>query len=192
MACAAVVLGIVIPASARTEGYWPYHPRFVTLRTLVRHVDVRTGPYPSRRTVGYTAEVGTKVYINCYSLGTRVAGNPVWYHLFRPLRGFVTAYALNSHSDPVAGVVRCKPDSFSRSYHALVSRLPIRSAPSARASTRALLGPAGSTVRIECFSYGQKLFGDSVWYRATWPASGWVAGLYLDTGRDPAYGVPRC
>jgi hypothetical protein len=191
IACAAIVLCIVAPASARTEGYWPF-PRFVTLRTLVRHVEVRTGPYTTWRSAGYTGDVGTKVYINCYSLGTRIAGNAVWYHIFRPLRGFVTAYALNSHSDPVAGVVRCKADRFSRTYHALVGGLPIRSGPSAATSTRAMLGRAGSPVRIVCFSYGQKLFGDSVWYRTTSPVSGWVPGLYLDTGHDPAFGVPPC
>jgi hypothetical protein len=60
------------------------------------------------------------------------------------------------------------------------------------ATTIVRLGPAGTKVTVNCFVVGKPVFGDSVWYHIVKPASGFVAGFYLDTGRDPAPGIRHC
>src|SRR5439155_24114499 len=77
-------------------------------------------------------------------------------------------------------------------HHTPAHRLPGRTAPATGATTIVRLGAAGSEVTVNCFVVGSPVFGDSVWYHITKPLSGFVAGFYLDTGRDPAPGVPAC
>jgi hypothetical protein len=47
-------------------------------------------------------------------------------------------------------------------------------------------------VTVNCFAVGGSVFGDSVWYHIVKPLSGFVAGFYLDTGRDPVPGIGHC
>jgi hypothetical protein len=47
-------------------------------------------------------------------------------------------------------------------------------------------------VTVKCWTPGSKVFGDGVWYLITTPRAGFVAGFYLNTGRDPAAGIRRC
>ena len=70
--------------------------------------------------------------------------------------------------------------------------LHVRTAPTTAATTIVRLGPAGSEVTVNCFAVGTSVFGDSVWYHIVKPLSGFVAGFYLDTGRDPAPGIRHC
>ena len=77
-------------------------------------------------------------------------------------------------------------------FSTLAHGLHVRKAPTTAAPTVAVLGPAGTEVTVNCFALGSSVFGDSVWYHSVKPASGFVAGFYLNTGRDPAAGVPAC
>ena len=77
-------------------------------------------------------------------------------------------------------------------YHTLAHGLHVRTAPTTAAPVVAVLGPKGSHVTVNCFAVGSSVFGDSVWYHIVKPASGFVAGFYLDTGRDPAPGIRHC
>jgi hypothetical protein len=171
----------------------------VTLQTLVARIRVHSEPAVAAKVTGTISRPGTRVAISCYSRGARVAGNPVWYRLSRPVRGYVTSYYIDSHFDPVAGVTRCaavrhrdpKP-AFRRMYRTLVKGVHIRYWPTARATRLATLGRVGSIVAVDCYVVGQKIDGDVIWYHVTHPLAGFVAGRNLNTGQDPAYGIPAC
>ena len=77
-------------------------------------------------------------------------------------------------------------------YSTLANGLHVRTAPTTAATTIVQLGQAGSAVTVNCFTVGSSVFGDSVWYHIVKPLSGYVAGFYLDTGRDPAPGIRHC
>jgi len=77
-------------------------------------------------------------------------------------------------------------------YKTLVAGLRVRSAPRTTAARVAVLGAAGTRVAVNCWSLGNSVFGDSAWYHIVAPYTGYVAGFYLGTGRDPAAGIPRC
>ncbi len=174
----------------------------VTLQTLVARIRVHSEPAIGAKVTGTIRRPGTRVTISCYSRGARVAGNPVWYHLSRPVKGFVTSYYMDSHYDPVAGVARCaavkhrdpKPatPAFRRMYRTLVKGVHIRYWPTTTATRLTTLGRVGSTVTVDCYAIGQKISGDVIWYHVTHPLAGFVAGLNLNTGQDPAYGIPAC
>jgi hypothetical protein len=77
-------------------------------------------------------------------------------------------------------------------YSTLAHGLHVRKAPSTVAPTVALLGSAGTEVTVNCFALGSSVFGDNVWYHIANPAFGFVSGFYLNTGHDPAAGIPAC
>jgi hypothetical protein len=77
-------------------------------------------------------------------------------------------------------------------YRTLITGLHVRRTPSTAAPILAVLGPAGTKVSVDCWARGSSVFGDSVWYLITKPHAGFVAGFYLDTGRDPNAGIRRC
>ena len=67
----------------------------------------------------------------------------------------------------------------------------------------AILGTlyAGGRVILACYSIGESVNGDNIWYLGGGPEDGdiitqyvfgYVAGYYVNTGADPAPGVPRC
>ena len=68
----------------------------------------------------------------------------------------------------------------------------MRKGPTTAATAVAVLGPIGSRVDVNCVAFGSSVFGDSVWYHIVHTFSGFVAGFYLDTGRDPAAGISHC
>ncbi|HXW44507.1 MAG TPA: hypothetical protein VEL03_06960 [Streptosporangiaceae bacterium] len=188
-AVAVTVISISAPASARSHS----HPsRAITLTTLEGNVGVRSGPSTTAHLIGHISPSGTTVTVDCYVYGGQVAGNPVWYRVSRPLSGYLTSYYMDSHYDPVRGVRRCRPPQFRRTYHALVRGVHIRYWPAAFAQRLATLGRVGTRVSVNCYTYGQDIQGDRVWYHVVRPMAGYVAGLHLNTGRDPASGVPRC
>jgi hypothetical protein len=166
--------------------------RTVTLATLVRGVAVRSEPSPAAKLAGRIRDRGTRVTVQCYISGARVAGNPIWYRVSRPLHGYVTSYYINSHEDPAAGVGRCATRSFSRTYHTLVRGVHIRYWPTIRAQRLATLGRMGSKVTVNCYVTGQRVNGDSIWYHSVRPLAGFLSGTNLNTGRDPAYRIPAC
>jgi hypothetical protein len=77
-------------------------------------------------------------------------------------------------------------------YKTTVTGLHVRTGPHTSAAVVAVLGAAGAKVTVNCYAIGGSVFGDSVWYHLVAPHHGFVAGFYLDTGRDPAAGIRRC
>jgi hypothetical protein len=178
----------------------------VTLSTLVSGIAVHSRPTMSSGVTGMISRRGTRVTIDCYVTGSRIAGNPVWYHLSDPVAGFLTSYFADSHYDPVAGLRRCpkaKPRArkhrrghadtqFSRTYRTLVTGVHIRYWPTALAARLDTLGRVGSQVTVNCYVLGELIGKDDVWYHVTSPVTGFISGSHLNTGRDPAYGIPAC
>jgi hypothetical protein len=191
-AAAIVLLGATVTASAATASY--HSPDGgLALRTLVRHVHIRTGPSLSDPIEGHLGKAGSKIVVNCYARGSRVAGNPIWYHLVRPREGYITSYYVRTHTDPVQGLLACGAHpAFSRAYRTLVTGMRIRELPSRTARAVTKLGGVGSPVVVNCFTYGQRIRGDRVWYHTVAPVLAYIAGRHLNTGHDPAHGVPRC
>jgi uncharacterized protein YgiM (DUF1202 family) len=191
-ALVALMLGFAVPALARTPAHaLPAHRgSAISLRTLVRHVNVRSEPSNHARIVGTISKSGTVVAIACYAMGTSVAGNPVWYRISAPVNGYITSYYTTTHLDPAAGVAKCR--SFSRPYHTVVKGLHVRTRPTTAARITTVLGKVGTKITVNCYSRGQDISGDPIWYHIVTPRAGYVAGLNLDTGYDPAAGVPAC
>ena len=160
--------------------------------TLVHGLHVRKKPTTAATVVAVLGPAGSQVVVNCYAFGSSVFGDNVWYHIVKPLSGFVTGFYLNTGRDPAAGVPACSGHRHQHVYHTLAHGLHVRTAPTTAATTIVRLGPAGSPVTVNCFAVGTSVFGDSVWYHIVKPLSGYVAGFYLDTGRDPAPGIRRC
>jgi hypothetical protein len=193
----AVVLALVAPASATTAATAAASPSArpihrVVLRTLVAGLNVRRTPDIRATVTSHLGKRGTKVTADCWASGSVVAGNPVWYHIASPRKGYVTSYYIDTHRDPYPGLVRCKTPPFRRGYRTLVAGLRIRSGTSSRFRVVSVLGRAGSKVVVDCWTLGENISGDRVWYHLVSPRRGFVAGFHLDTGRDPALGVPHC
>jgi Rv2525c-like, glycoside hydrolase-like domain len=79
-----------------------------------------------------------------------------------------------------------------RTYRAVVPGLLVRNAPHASAAIADVLGAVGSRVAVNCYTLGSSVSGDSVWYHLVAPHAGYAAGFYLNTGHDPAHGIPQC
>lgn len=79
-----------------------------------------------------------------------------------------------------------------RTYQTVVAGLRVRNAPSASAPVIGMLGAVGSRAGVNCYALGSSVSGDSVWYHLVSPDIGYVAGFYLNTGHDPAAGIPQC
>lgn len=185
----ALTLGLAMPALAGTRERGVTHAA-VSLRTLVGHVRIRTAPRNHAHIVATIDKSGTAVAVSCYTMGTSVAGNRVWYLITAPAAGYITSYYTATHLDPAVGVSKCK--SFSRPYHTVVKGLHIRLKPTTYSKILTVLGAVGTTVTVSCYTDGQNVTGDAVWYHTLTPTAGYVAGLNLDTGYDPAPGVPKC
>ena len=160
--------------------------------TLVHGLHVRKKPTTAATAVAVLGPAGAEVVVNCYAFGSSVFGDNVWYHIVKPLSGFVTGFYLDTGRDPAAGVPACSGHRHQHVYHTLAHGLHVRTAPTTAATTIVRLGPAGSAVTVNCFAVGTAVFGDNVWYHIVKPLSGFVAGFYLDTGRDPAPGIRHC
>lgn len=184
-------LGQAGPATAATVHHVS-RTRAVTLTTLVRGVAVRSKPTSASELAGRIMERGATVTVQCYAQGARFAGNPIWYRVSKPLRGYVTSYYINSHRDPASGVAQCTDTTFSRTYHTLVRGVHIRSWPTSTSTRLRTLSRMGSKVTITCYVRGQKTGGDSIWYHTVRPLAGFVSGSLLNTGHDPAFKVPAC
>ena len=60
-------------------------------------------------------------------------------------------------------------------------------------STKIAVIPKGATVAIACYSSGESVYGDPIWYWLKYGSSwGFTTGYYLNTGHDPNPGVPAC
>jgi hypothetical protein len=157
-------------------------------RTTVKNLHVRKKPSTSATVVAVLKKAGTKVTVNCWSHGTKVLGDPVWYHITKPHVGFVAGFYLDTGADPAAGIPNCN----NRVFATIISNLHVRTKPHVKATVVAVLKKAGTLVRISCWTRGSSVFGDNVWYHITKPAVGFVAGFYVNTGPDPRPGIPHC
>ncbi len=160
--------------------------------TLAHGLHVRARPTTAATAVAVLGPKGSEVTVNCFAVGSSVFGDSVWYHIVKPLSGFVAGFYLNTGRDPAPGIPACSRHRHRHVYHTLASGLHVRTTPTTAATTIVRLGPAGSKVTVNCFAVGSSVFGDSVWYHIVKPLSGFVAGFYLDTGRDPAPGIGHC
>ena len=160
--------------------------------TLAHGLHVRTRPTTAATVVAVLGPAGTEVVVNCYAFGSSVFRDNVWYHIVKPLSGYVSGFYLNTGRDPAAGIPACSGHRHQHVYHTLANGLHVRTAASTAATTIVLLGAAGSPVTVNCFAVGSSVFGDSVWYHIVKPLHGYVAGFYLDTGRDPNPAIRHC
>src|SRR5262249_24362465 len=76
-------------------------------KTVVASLRVHTAPRTSAATVAVLGAAGTRVAVDCWTLGTSVNGDSAWYHLVAPYTGYVAAFSLNTGRAPAAGVPRC-------------------------------------------------------------------------------------
>ena len=159
-------------------------------RTLHTGLRVRKRPSTSAKIVAVLGTVGSKVTVNCFTRGSTVSGDNVWYHIVQPRDGFVAGFYLATGGDPAAGVRACTVPH--RTFRTLHTGLRVRERPSTSAKIVAVLGAVGSKVTVKCFTRGSTVFGDNVWYHIVQPRDGFVAGFYLATGGDPAVGIRHC
>jgi hypothetical protein len=160
--------------------------------TLANGLHVRKRPTTAAPAVAVLGPAGSRVDVNCFAFGSSVFGDSVWYHIVHPFSGFVAGFYLDTGRDPAPGIPACSSHRHRHVYHTLAFGLHVRKAPTTAAATIVLLGAAGSKVTVNCYAIGSPAFGDSVWYHIVKPLSGFVAGFYLDTGRDPAAGISHC
>jgi len=158
-------------------------------RTVVRHLRVRKAPHTAAPVVHVLGAAGTRVSVTCFAVGSSVNGDRIWYHIVAPAAGFVAGFYLNTGRDPAAGVPACEVLHL---YRTLVTGLRVRAKPSTTSAVVHVLGAAGSLVVVNCFKTGTPVFKDNVWYHLVAPHYGFVAGVHLNTGQDPAKGVRHC
>jgi hypothetical protein len=158
-------------------------------RTVVNHLRVRKAPHTAAPVVHVLGAAGTRVSVTCFAVGSSVSGDRIWYHIVAPATGFVAGFFLNTGRDPAAGVPACEVLHL---YRTLVTGLRVRAKPSTSSAVVHVLGAAGSLVVVNCFKTGTPVFKDNVWYHLVAPHFGFVAGVHLNTGQDPAKGVRHC
>lgn len=177
-------------ASVPADDFRPVGGR--SLQTLFHVVRVFARPSSHASVKGKLSGSGTGVSVTCWTTGTAYKGVPIWYQISAPVAGYVPAFNLAAHFSPATGVPHCLTPAFSAQFYSLEVNLRIRTAPSTRANISGYLVSVGSKVTINCFVTGSAIFGDAVWYHSLSPAIGYVTGRLLNTGGDPARGVPRC
>jgi hypothetical protein len=141
---------------------------------------------------GKLTGTGAAVSVACWTSGADYKRDSIWYQVTAPVAGYIPAFNLAAHFSPAKGVSHCLVPSSSTQYYSLEVNLRIRTAPSITANISGYLTNVGSKVVVSCYENGSPVFGDPVWYRALKPAVGYVAGRLLNTGGDPAPGIPRC
>jgi hypothetical protein len=157
--------------------------------TLVPHLRVRKAPHTGAPIVHVLGAAGTQVSVVCFAVGSSVNGDRIWYRIVAPHTGFVAGFFLKTGRDPAAGVPACRVLHLFRT---LTAGLRVRQKPSTSAKVVHVLGPVGSPVIVNCFTTGTPVFKDNVWYHIVAPHTGFVAGVHLNTGQDPAKGVRHC
>jgi hypothetical protein len=162
------------------------------LPTLLARVQVFASPSMASKVFGKMRTSGTSVTVSCWTTGVGYAGDPIWYSITAPQSGYVPAYAMAAHTAPFPGVPHCASPVFGRDYHSLAANLKVRSVPTFNGTVIATLGPIGTATNVKCFVTGSAVMGDNTWYYESSPAPGYISGRFLNTGGDPAWGVPHC
>jgi len=72
--------------------------------------------------------------------------------------------------------------------------VPLRSMAGTGQGSRVVgtLGKAGTPVTVNCYTVGQSMSHDRIWYRTTSPAGAYISGSDVRSGHDPAAGLNRC
>lgn len=190
-AAAAAVLLASSAASAASAPH-QHHAASRNMRTLFSSVRVFTSATGRAAVSGTVRGTGTAVSVLCWTTGSYYKDTPIWYEVTSPAAGYVSAFSMNAHFAPAVGMPHCLSPAFRAGFNALEASQRIRTAPSTGASVAGYLGPVGSRVKIDCYVKGSTVFQDPVWYHTVGPQAGYVAGRLLNTGGDPAPGVPRC
>jgi hypothetical protein len=155
-------------------------------------VRVFTSATTGAATNGQLGGAGTGVSVSCWTTGAYYSDSSIWYQIAAPMKGYVAAFNLAAHFSPAPGVPHCSWPTFSRDFNSLETNLRIRTAPSTAATIAGYLVSIGTRVSVNCYATGSAIFGDAIWYHAVSPTTGYVTGRFLNTGGDPAPGVPRC
>ena len=182
-------------AAAGTAGRGQGHRRMAgrSIPTLFATVRVFSAPGTSGGAVkGKISGRGTTVSVTCWTTGAFYQDEPIWYEVSAPVAGYVSAFNLLAHYSPAAGVPHCVAPVFKEQFNALEPDLHIRTGPSTTDTITGHLVSVGSRVTVECFVKGTPIFDDPIWYRAVAPHTGYLSGRLLNTGGDPAPGVPHC
>ncbi|HWG64875.1 MAG TPA: SH3 domain-containing protein [Streptosporangiaceae bacterium] len=156
-------------------------------RTLAKALHVRKNPRVSAKSVAVLKH-RTRVGVTCFTYGTPVYGDSIWYYIVSPKKGYVAGYWLNTGRDPAKGVPAC---GVNRNFRTIAKALHVRKAPRTSSTSVAVL-KRHTRVTVNCYRFGTPVFGDSIWYHIVSPNKGFVAGYWLNTGRDPARGVVHC
>ncbi len=190
----AAAAAILLASSAASAASAPHrqHAASRSMHTLFSTVRVFTSANGRAALSGTVRGTGTAVNALCWTTGSYYKDTPIWYEITSPAAGYVSAFSLNAHYAPAVGMPHCLSPAFRAGFNALEAGLRIRSAPSTGASIAGSLGPVGSRVKIDCYVKGSTVFQDPIWYHAVGPEVGYVSGRLLNTGGDPAPGVPRC
>jgi hypothetical protein len=191
-AVAATALLLTGSASAAVPADGDVNTAGRSMQTLFNMVRIFATPDNHAVVNSKLTGVGTAVSVACWTSGTAYKGISIWYQVTAPAGGYIPAFNLAAHFAPAAGLEHCLMPSFSARYYALEANLRIRTAPSVTATISGYLVNVGSMVSVDCYADGSPIFGDPVWYHATAPATGYVAGRLLNTGGDPAPGIPHC
>ena len=62
-----------------------------------------------------------------------------------------------------------------------VSGLNVRAAPTTASAVVANMNRVGTAVYIDCYTRGQSIYGQTIWYRITQPHKGYVTAYYVRT-----------
>ena len=189
LAAAMTTVMLAGPAAAQSAAQVHYSSTGHHYRTVVPGLRVRKAPRTTAPVVHVLGPAGSRVTVTCFTIGSPVGGDKVWYRIVAPATGFVAGFYLNTGRDPAAGVPPCVVVHV---YRTLVTGLRVRQRPSTSAPVVHVLGAAGSPVVVNCYTTGTPVFKDNVWYHIVAPARGFVAGVHLNTGQDPARGVRHC
>jgi uncharacterized protein YgiM (DUF1202 family) len=73
-----------------------------------------------------------------------------------------------------------------------VSGLNIRSKPTTASRVVGKLSTAGASVQVVCFTRGQSIHGQTMWYRISAPHTGYVSGYYIRADSSTRANTPRC
>ncbi len=164
----------------------------LSLQTLFGGVRVFASPNMASSVAARLGGEGTGVSVKCWTDGAYFRDSRIWYQVTAPDAGYVPAFNFIAHFAPAVGLSHCAWPTFSERFNSLAPNLRIRSAPSTTASIVGYLVNVGSIGDVSCHITGTPVFGDAIWYRVTSPAAGYIAGRLLNTGGDPAPGVPAC
>jgi hypothetical protein len=164
----------------------------LSLQTLFGGVRVFASPKMAASITARLGGEGTGVSVKCWTDGAYFRDSRIWYEVTAPDYGYVPAFNFLAHFAPAKGLSHCAWPAFSEPFNSLAPNLRIRSAPSTTAGIVGYLVSVGSIGDVACYRSGTPVFGDAIWYRVTTPAVGYITGRFLNTGGDPAPGVPPC